>query len=183
MENQVMFNLNNQIYANNNNLMLEVVNKLENIMNYTNDQIIISRIKDIIIIMNKLINNTEQIRKDIAKLNDNMNEKFKNLENNINNNSNKNNTIISIKHYDNGERYEGEMKNGIREGKGTYYYNNSNRYRGDWKNGMKEGKGIFYYNDGERYEGDFKNDIKEGKGIFYYNNGNRYEGDWKNDIK
>ena len=24
---------------------------------------------------------------------------------------------------------------------GTYYYNNGNKYEGDWKNGVKEGKG------------------------------------------
>jgi len=45
------------------------------------------------------------------------------------------------------------------------YYNNGDRYDGDWKNGKKEGKGIYYYNNGNRYEGDWKNDLREGKGI------------------
>ena len=32
MENQLIFNLNNQIYTNNNNLLSDVVNKLENLI-------------------------------------------------------------------------------------------------------------------------------------------------------
>ena len=39
-------------------------------------------------------------------------------------------------------RYEGEVKNGIPEGKGIEYFNNGNRYEGDFKNGKKERKGI-----------------------------------------
>ena len=31
----------------------------------------------------------------------------------------------------------------IKEGKGIYYYNNGDRYEGDWKNGKREGKGIY----------------------------------------
>ena len=83
MENQIGFNINNQIYINNHNLLFDVVNKLENLLIETNPQIIISRIKDIIIIMNKVIHNNEQIRKDIQNLSNNMNEKFSNLELNI----------------------------------------------------------------------------------------------------
>ena len=45
------------------------------------------------------------------------------------------------------------------------YYNDVDKYEGEWKNGLKEGKGIMYYNDGRRYKGDWKNDLKEGKGI------------------
>ena len=82
------------------------MNKLENLLIETNPQIIISRIKDIIIIMNKVIHNNEQIRKDIQNLSNNMNEKFSNLELNINNNLiNKNK---QIKMYNDG-RYEGQM--------------------------------------------------------------------------
>ena len=160
------FNMNNEIYTNNNNLLLDVVNRLENLLTENNLQIIIPRIKDIIIIMNKIINNNEQIRKDIQNLNNNINEKFKNLELNINNNLINKNKQIKI--YNNG-KYEGQMLKGLREGKGIFYYNDGGRYEGDWKNDVKEGKGIGYFNNGNRYEGDWKNDLKEGKGIFYYN--------------
>ena len=32
---------------------------------------------------------------------------------------------------------------------------NGNRYEGDYKNGKKEGKGIFYYNNSDREMGDY----------------------------
>ena len=55
-----MFNLNNNIYTIN-NILLDIVNKLENIIKDINNDIIIKRIKDIIIIMNKLINDNKII--------------------------------------------------------------------------------------------------------------------------
>ena len=64
-----MFTLNNNIYSNNNNILFDIVNKLENIIKDINNDIIIKRIRDIIILMNNLINdnkkNIELIRKDI----------------------------------------------------------------------------------------------------------------------
>ena len=44
--------------------------------------------------------------------------------------------------------------------KGIFYFNNGNRYEGDFKDGKAEGKGIYYYNNGSRYEGDLKNWLK-----------------------
>ena len=82
----------------------------------------------------------------------------------------------------NGNKYEGELKNGLKEGKGIMYYKNGNKYDGEWKNGLKEGKGIMYYKNGNKYDGEWKNDIIEGKGI-YYSNENKFEGEWKNDLK
>ena len=86
---------------------------------------------------------------------------------------------------DNGEKFIGEIKNGLKDGKGTLFYEKENknkrqRYEGDFKNDKPNGRGILYWNDGSKYEGEWKNDIKEGKGIMYYNNGERYEGNWKN---
>jgi len=42
--------------------------------------------------------------------------------------------------YKNGSRYEGEVRNGVREGKGKYYYNNGGYYEGSWKDGKMNGK-------------------------------------------
>jgi hypothetical protein len=99
-------------------------------------------------------------------------------------------------------KYEGEMKNGRREGQGTLYYKDGSKIEGEWKNGQANGKcrafskgglfyegnlkdsaqdghGIYYYNNGDKYEGIFKNKNKHGYGIYYYTNGNRYEGNWQ----
>ena len=83
-------------------------------------------------------------------------------------------------YYSDGDKYEGDWKNGNMEGKGTYCYNNGDKYDGDWKNDKKEGKGIMCYSNGDKYEGDWKNDNMEGKGTYCCNNGDKYEGDWKN---
>ena len=84
-------------------------------------------------------------------------------------------------------KYEGEFKNGKKEGRGTMTYTNKYEYTGEWKNGKKEGKGTYIYKSSkDMYEGDFKSDRAEGKGIAKYDNGDKYEGDykdWKKDGK
>ena len=81
------------------------------------------------------------------------------------------------------KKYEGDFKNDKPNGKGTLYWIDGSKYEGDWKNDIKEGKGIMFYNNVGRYEGDWKNGKREGKGIYYWNNGDKYEGDWKNNIR
>ena len=131
--------LNNQSYSNNNNILFEIVNKLENIIKDINNDIIVKRIKDIIIIINKLINenkmNIELLKIDNQDLNNKFSDNFEKLKNNVTEN------IIKYQ--------TKECNNGI--------------YEGQFINDKIEGKGIFYYNNGDRYEGDFKNDKKEGK--------------------
>ena len=124
--------LNNNLYLYNNNILFDLVKKLEDIIKDINNNNIISRIKDIVIRMNKLIDDnkkiTELIRNDIKNLNNNINKQFhdlKNSKNNIDNN-------IKTKIYHDG-KYEGEFKNGKKEGKGVHYYNNDDKYEGDFK--------------------------------------------------
>ena len=79
------YNLNDLIQKNNNNILYNVVQQLETIISDITSQknfnIIINRIKNIIIIMNKIIaenqKNTEQIRKDIKQLNGLITTQFK----------------------------------------------------------------------------------------------------------
>ena len=102
-------------------------------------------------------------------------------------------------------KYEGDFKNGKKDGKGTMTYKNEYIYEGNWKDGKRDGKGIYLnktnkdkyegdfkldkaegkgvadYDNGDKYEGDYKDWNKDGKGIYYYNNGDKYEGDFKND--
>ena len=49
------------------------------------------------------------------------------------------------------------------EGKGIILFNNGGKYEGDLKNDQKEGKGIYYYNNGDRYEGEWKNNLRKEK--------------------
>ena len=45
---------------------------------------------------------------------------------------------------------------------------NGNIYEGELKNGLPEGKGIYMFANGDAYEGEFKNNKKEGKGIYIF---------------
>ena len=79
------YNLNDLIQKNNNNLLYNVVQQLQTVIyditSQKNTDIIINQIKNIIILMNKIIaenqKNTEQIRKDIKQLNDLITTQFK----------------------------------------------------------------------------------------------------------
>ena len=155
--------MNDKIYSNNNNILLEIVNDLQKLLNYSKDNLIIKTLGNVI---------TKLIRNDISLLYNKLNKRFDNLQIN---NINKQEVI-----YNNG-RYIGQVVNGLPEGKGIFYGNNGDRYEGEWRNGKSEGKGIEYYNNGDRYEGDFRNGKKEGKGIYYYHNGDREMGDCYND--
>ncbi len=77
-----------------------------------------------------------------------------------------------------GNRYVGEVLNGQRHGKGTFFAANGDKYEGEWKNGQRHGKGIFIEANG-KYEGGWKNDKMHGTGVFT-SPGISYEGEMKN---
>ena len=81
--------------------------------------------------------------------------------------------------YNNGDKYEGDFVNNIKEGKGVYYYENGDKYEGDFIQDKKEGYGVYFYKNGEKYEGEFKGGKKHGFGKYYYIDGDRYEGEFK----
>ena len=69
-----------------------------------------------------------------------------------------------VRTYNNGDRYEGELKGEIRNGKGVYTFAASgNRYDGNWKNDTFDGQGVFYWKDGSKYDGQWKNGKKKEK--------------------
>ena len=88
---QNIFNLNNKIYSNNNNILLEIINDLQKIINNSKDNVIIKILSNVIIKMNNIIDENKKIlkliRNDISKLYDKLsfqiNKKFDEL--NINN--------------------------------------------------------------------------------------------------
>ena len=53
---QNMLNVNNKIYTNNNNIMIETVKELQQIINNSNDNLVIKRLSNIIIQINNMIN-------------------------------------------------------------------------------------------------------------------------------
>ena len=194
--------LNSMAYEKNNDILFNVVEQLEGIVNNLEQNqidVVIRQIKNIIIIMNKVIGenkkNMELLRKELKEINNSIKSNFEKFH------------CVGKKIYEDGE-YVGELKNGLRDGKGAFYYYENNKYErkiyegdwkndkiegkgkmiwlngtmyeGDWKNNLKDGIGIHYYADGTKlYEGNFKNSKFEGKGVYYYEDGKRYEGDWK----
>lgn len=57
--------------------------------------------------------------------------------------------------YVNGDKYDGEFVNDIRQGKGLYYWKDGSRWEGNFMDNVMDGKGTFYTNDGETYEANY----------------------------
>lgn len=79
-------------------------------------------------------------------------------------------------------RYDGELRDGMKNGRGVYTFVTGGRYDGEWRDGKRTGRGVMMYSSGNRYEGEFVNDKRHGRGIFTYTDGSRYEGEWRNDL-
>jgi hypothetical protein len=81
------------------------------------------------------------------------------------------------------DKYEGDLVDGKRNGKGICVYANMCRYEGEWKNNRRNGYGIYMNENGDKYEGEWKDDYANGKGIILYKNCDciRYEGEMQND--
>jgi len=80
-------------------------------------------------------------------------------------------------------KYDGEWKNGKRDGQGTLTYPDGSKYTGEWKINRMHGKGVKTYADDQHikeYVGDWKNGNKDGKGTAIFRGGIRYEGEWQN---
>ena len=99
--------------------------------------------------LNNIKNNNNNLIKELNKIiNDDFDEIFQ----------------FSIDKYynENGEKYIGDLRNGLKDEKGILYYNKNDvfkriRYFGNFINGKFEGNGKIYYKDSEKYEGEFKN--------------------------
>ena len=93
---------------------------------------------------------------------------------------------IQMIEYENGDKYEGQLKNGLRHGMGKLTYNDDiNRdvgvrdyYIGQWADNNRHGLGsIFFKNSNEKYAGDWVNDKSTGLGYYEWDNGDIYHGD------
>eukprot|EP00931_Biecheleriopsis_adriatica_P021484 TRINITY_DN14040_c0_g1_i7.p1 TRINITY_DN14040_c0_g1~~TRINITY_DN14040_c0_g1_i7.p1 ORF type:complete len:972 (-),score=155.30 TRINITY_DN14040_c0_g1_i7:144-3059(-) len=87
------------------------------------------------------------------------------------------------KHFPNGDRYVGPLKDDKMHGyEGTYYYANGEKYVGPMKEGKRHGdKGTVYRPDGSIwYVGPFKENQKHGaEGTYYWADGRKYVGPMK----
>lgn len=83
--------------------------------------------------------------------------------------------------YENGNKYDGEMSDDKRNGRGTFTSKKGDKYQGDWVNDKRHGKGAQIWRSGERYTGEWQEDRRHGKGTFVYTNGGKYVGEWKSD--
>lgn len=72
--------------------------------------------------------------------------------------------------------YEGEYKNGIREGKGTFTHSDGSIKKGVFINGQLTGYGTMELENGDSYEGNFINYRCHGKGKVTWGNGSIFEG-------
>ena len=97
--------------------------------------------------------------------------------------------------YENGDAYEGAVRNNEPHGVGKMTYKDDGRVcEGIWKerkikyegeldgNGKPHGRGKWMYLNGHVYEGGWKNGARHGQGTYKWPDGDVYEGEWKDDI-
>ena len=62
--------------------------------------------------------------------------------------------------YDGGDKYVGEVSNGVPHGQGTYTFASGDKYVGEISNDRPHGHGTLIYADGAKYIGEYKDDIR-----------------------
>ncbi len=85
----------------------------------------------------------------------------------------------SIK-YSDGSRYEGEVRDGKRQGQGTWIRPDGVQYTGHWNNDKPDGQGTITWPDGKKYAGQWSQGKRHGKGTEILPDGSRIEGEWEN---
>jgi hypothetical protein len=78
-----------------------------------------------------------------------------------------------------GNRYEGELVNGVRQGRGVFIYANGTRCEGEFRSDVLEGAGVCSFPNGNRYQGEFRSGRQHGRGIYIFADGKQVEGNWQ----
>ena len=81
----------------------------------------------------------------------------------------------------NGDREEGQFRNGRLHGRGVVTWAKGDRYEGDFRDGEQTGRGTYTWPDGDRYEGGFRDGKLHGQGVYTWANGKRWSGNFVND--
>lgn len=77
-----------------------------------------------------------------------------------------------------GSRYEGDVVDGRREGKGVLVALDGSTYEGQWQAGKRHGSGKAMFTLGGSYEGEWRDDRFHGQGRIVYNGGRSYTGEF-----
>ena len=85
------------------------------------------------------------------------------------------------KNYEDGRRYDGDMKDGEANGTGKMTWPDGKLYVGEWKNSKIDGTGKMTWPSGQVYVGEWKDSKRQGRGKIRFSNGIIYEGNWNND--
>lgn len=90
--------------------------------------------------------------------------------------------------YADGNIYTGNVKNGVRDGKGTFKWMSGTTelasYNGEWKQGMMQGVGTYYYTAQEYpyVQGNFEDGKLNGDAQYYKKSGKMFKTKWQNGI-
>ena len=88
-----------------------------------------------------------------------------------------------ILRYQDGNTYEGTLKNNKFHGKGKLILSNGDIYEGDFRNGKLHGSGSCFFAGGLKYWGQFLRGKRSGTGKYTWPNGDEYEGEcWDDEI-
>ena len=79
----------------------------------------------------------------------------------------------------NGQHYDGEWVDDVPRGQGRLRFANGNRYEGAVEAGLPEGSGRMQYASGDSYTGTFTRGSPHGSGSYDWLSGQRYEGSWR----
>ena len=82
-----------------------------------------------------------------------------------------------------GDQYEGVFVDGKFEGRGVFHWVNGDVYKGSWSQGKRHGQGSMMYENGNQYEGGWFFNKRQGQGQLTFRSGTRYEGQWKSGLK
>ena len=81
-----------------------------------------------------------------------------------------------------GRRYVGEFKDGIRSGRGLMTFPDGTKYLGDWQKDKPNGQGTLSSSGKFEYAGEFSNGVRHGQGSLETVDGKKYVGQWQNDV-
>jgi len=78
--------------------------------------------------------------------------------------------------YPDASRYEGQLVDGKRHGRGTLTLADGTRYVAEWRGDRRHGEGSEIFPDGSRFSGSYIDGLRSGRGVMTWPEGSRYSG-------